>query len=195
MFSLKSKKIKILIPLLIVLSTLTVVYLAWSPESKAVSPEDRELNEGWTLTVDGLVDRRLNLTLKDILEMPSTVVEAELWCVGDPEGINAYTANWTGVPLNHILDKAGASDEAIKVAFYAVDGFTTDLTLEEARRADVILAYKKDGKFLPDDGMIYPPLRLVVPGRWGYKWIKWVNRIELVNYDFKGYYESMGYED
>jgi len=85
-FSLKSKKIKILIPLLIVLSTLTVVYLAWSPESKAVSPEDRELNEEWTLTVDGLVDRRLNLTLKDILEMPSTVVEAELWCVGDPEG-------------------------------------------------------------------------------------------------------------
>lgn len=168
---LRSMKIKVLILLLIVLSTLTIVYWAWSPESETVPSEYEKLSGKWTLLVDGLVNRGLDLTLKDLLEMPSVTVEAKLQCVGDPEGVMAYTANWTGVLLKAILDKAGVSDGAIKVAFYAVDGFTTDLTLEAAQRPDVIIAYKKDGEFLPYEGSIYPPLRLVVPDKWGYKWI------------------------
>jgi DMSO/TMAO reductase YedYZ molybdopterin-dependent catalytic subunit len=56
-------------------------------------------------------------------------------------------------------------------------------------RDNVIVAYEKDGILLPDK------LRLVVPGWWGYKWIKMLVGIELVNYDFKGTYESRGYPD
>ena len=56
-------------------------------------------------------------------------------------------------------------------------------------REDVILAYEKDGKPLREK------LRLVVPGNWGYKWIKWLTQIELVDYDFKGVYESRGFPD
>ena len=77
----------------------------------------------------------------------------------------------------------------MKVAFYAYDGFTTDLTVTTAMRDDVILAYEKDGQPLTEK------VRLVVPGKWGYKWMQQVTHIELVNYDFLGRYESQGYSD
>ena len=56
-------------------------------------------------------------------------------------------------------------------------------------REDIILAYEKDGERLSEK------TRLVVPGKWGYKWISQLTRIELVNYDFKGFWESRGYSD
>ncbi len=56
-------------------------------------------------------------------------------------------------------------------------------------REDVLLAYERDGEPLPEK------LRLVVPGKWGYKWISQLIRVELVNYDFKGSWESRGYSD
>jgi DMSO/TMAO reductase YedYZ molybdopterin-dependent catalytic subunit len=87
------------------------------------------------------------------------------------------------------LETAGVSPDAVKVAFYASDGYSTDLPVETARREDVILAYEKDGVPLSEK------LRLVVPGKWGYKWISQVTDIELVDYDFKGFWESRGYSD
>jgi hypothetical protein len=79
--------------------------------------------------------------------------------------------------------------ETVKVAFHAQDGYTTDLAVDTALRDDVILAYEKDGAPLSET------LRLVVPGCWGYKWIAQVTGIELVNYNFLGMYESLGYSD
>ena len=160
---------------------------------RAVEPPVAAKND-WTLVVDGLVQNPLNLTLDEILAMPSTTVTAKLQCVGDPGG-GGPTAEWTGVPLKLILDRVGFDPKAIKVAFYAADGFTTDLTLKTAMRGDIIVAYKQDGEFLPMDKEAYPPLRLVVPGKWGYKWIKWIVHIQLVDYDFKGTYEDLGYSD
>lgn len=152
-------------------------------------------DEAWILKVDGLVDEAQNLTYNDLLMMPSKTVTAKLWCVGDPTGEYAYTANWTGAPLGTILEKAGVLDSAIKVAFYAKDGFSTDLSLETAFRPDVIVAYKMNGTLISEEAQGYPPLRLIVPGKWGYKWIKWLIHMEVVNYDFKGFYESRGYSD
>jgi DMSO/TMAO reductase YedYZ molybdopterin-dependent catalytic subunit len=145
-------------------------------------------NSELRLVVDGFVQHPLNLTLDEIAAMPRTTVNANLYCVGAPDRL-VDNGNWTGVRLAYLLENAGLSPDAIKVAFYAKDGYTTDLTVTEAEQGNIILAYEKDGKPLPEN------LRLVVPGRWGYKWISQVNRIELVNYDFKGFYESNGYSD
>jgi hypothetical protein len=87
-----------------------------------------------------------------------------------------------------LLEEAKLSADAIKVAFYAADGYSTDLPIETAMRDNVILAYEKDGEPLND-------LRLVVPGKWGYKWISQLTRIELVDYNFLGFWESKGYSD
>jgi hypothetical protein len=87
-----------------------------------------------------------------------------------------------------LLEEATPSTDAIKVAFYAADGYSTDLPVETAMHDDILLAYEKDGTPLND-------LRLVVPGKWGYKWISQLTRIELVDYNFLGFWESRGYSD
>lgn len=146
----------------------------------------------WRFLVEGLVQRPLNLSLGEIMAMPRSTVNAELYCLPSAHaqtGVLVDSGNWTGVRLGLILEKAGVSPEAVKVAFYADDGFTTDLTITKAMCKDIILAYEKDDEPLPET------LRLAAPGMWGYKWIKWLTRIEVVDYDFKGAYEGMGFPD
>jgi len=142
----------------------------------------------WTLIVDGLVQSPLSLTFDDLVAMPTSTVYAQLYCVGLPTTPLAE-GDWTGVRLGHLLEEAGVSPEAVKVAFYADDGFTTDLTLITAMRHDIILAYERDGEPLTEE------VRLVVPCKWGYKWITDPTHIELVDYDFLGTWESLGYSD
>jgi hypothetical protein len=141
----------------------------------------------WTVIVDGFVESPLNLTMDDIVAMPTSTVYADLYCVGLPTR-PLVQGDWTGVRLGFILEQAGVLPEAVKVAFYADDGFSTDLTVTTAMREDIILAYERDGEPLAQK-------QLVVPCRWGYKWIKEPTHIELVDYDFLGFYESMGYSD
>jgi DMSO/TMAO reductase YedYZ molybdopterin-dependent catalytic subunit len=145
-------------------------------------------DSGWTVTVDGFVESPLNLTMDDIVAMPSSTVYGVLICVGLPTS-PLEEGYWAGVRLGLILEQAGVSPEAVKVAFYADDGFTTDLPIATAMRDDIILAYEKDGEPLTEN------LRLVVPCKWGYKWIRDPIHIELVDYDFLGHYESQGYSD
>ncbi len=179
------KRKLLLLAILIVVAVLVVAYLGWSLNLfGSGSSGDSE----WRLTVDGLVDHPLSLTFEEITVMPRSTVNATLFCV-DSANYPVAKGNWTGVRLGLILGSAGVSTESVKVAFYAEDGFSTDLTVATAMREDIILAYERDGAPLPEK------LRLVVPGKWGYKWISSVNRIELVDYDFKGYYESRGYSD
>jgi DMSO/TMAO reductase YedYZ molybdopterin-dependent catalytic subunit len=142
----------------------------------------------WQLIITGLVEHELNLSLTELAAMPQTTVNAAIICVDFPGRVVAE-GNWKGVNLWFLLEMAGVSPDAVKVAFYANDGYSTDLTVETAKREDIILAYEKD------DVPLSEKLRLVVPGKWGYKWISQVASIELVDYDFKGFWESRGYSD
>ena len=143
----------------------------------------------WQLTITGLVNKPLNLTLADLIAMEQTTINAQLFCVGPPSFL-VDEGNWTGVKLKFLLERAEISPAAIKVAFYAYDDdFSTDLTIVSAMNDSIIVAYEKDGVPLNEK------LRLVVPGRWGYKWIHSLNNIELVDYDFLGRYEGGDYSD
>jgi len=166
---------------LLILSSYTAILTVNAQASKTTTTE-------WQLAIDGLVGHPLNLTLNNIIAMPATTVEATIYCVNIPTQVVA-SGSWTGVKLATLLEQAGVLPSAIKIAFHASDGFATDLDLETATRANVILAYEKD------DTPLSETLRLVVPGKWGYKWISQVTSITLVNYDFKGTYESQGYSD
>jgi DMSO/TMAO reductase YedYZ molybdopterin-dependent catalytic subunit len=145
-------------------------------------------NENGGLLVNGLVQNPLNLTFEELNAMPRTTVNAVLYCVDYPNSPIAQ-GNWTGVKLNLLLAEAGISPNTVKVALTATDGYTTDLTVQTAMRQDVIIAYELNGQPLPEK------LRLVVPRKWGYKWISGISHIELVNFDFKGFWESRGYSD
>jgi len=143
----------------------------------------------WTLTIDGMVDNETVLTLAGIRAMNSTEVTATLKCVEGPSG----TAVWKGVPLGQVLDMVGVQEGAEEVVFHASDGYHSSLTMEEAFRDDFLLCYEMNGETLPR-GQGYP-LKVVAPGKYGYKWVKWIYRIEVVDYDHKGYWESKGWDD
>jgi hypothetical protein len=145
--------------------------------------------DGYRLEVRGLVGQEGSFVYQDILSMPSTTEKATLRCVTGGTG----TAIWKGVRISEILDLLGVEEGAREVIFRSPDGFSTSLTLEDAMRSDVILAYEMNGVPLPEEQGF--PLRVVSPGQYGYKWAKWVVEMEVVGYDYKGYWESRGWDD
>jgi DMSO/TMAO reductase YedYZ molybdopterin-dependent catalytic subunit len=163
---------------------LSSIVIYSKPQTVAQNGEDSEP----LLLIDGLVRWPLNLTYEEILTMPQTTVNAELHCVDAPATTIAK-GNWSGVKLSLLLQITAASPKSVKVAFTAKDGYTTDLPTTTASRDDIIIAYKLNGQPLPEKP------RLVVPGKWGYKWISQLTHVQLVDYDFKGFYESRGYSD
>lgn len=139
------------------------------------------------IEITGLVENPYNITLEELKAMPPKTLNAVLYCVDAPSKPRK-NGTWKGVPLKDLLQRAELKEGAVKVAFYASDGYTTDLGVEDVLDdEDIIVAYEYNGKEIDP--------RLVVPGRWGYKWIKYLTKIEVVDYDFKGTWESVGYPD
>jgi DMSO/TMAO reductase YedYZ molybdopterin-dependent catalytic subunit len=128
----------------------------------------------YRLAVDGLVDTPLSLSYDDILQMPSVSEVVLLIC----PGIFADNAEWTGVPVSTLLEKAGVSDNATEILFYDGDQYHKAFFLKDMLRDGVFLAYNVDGQPLPQKHGF--PLRLVVKGEYGNTWVKWVDRIEII---------------
>jgi DMSO/TMAO reductase YedYZ molybdopterin-dependent catalytic subunit len=148
-------------------------------------------NETYRLVVDGLVDNALNLSYADLLAYPQVSKLADLYCV---EGWR-FTAKWTGPTLNSIFVDAGVKPEAKIAIFYSGNDFPfTSLDLSYIQEENIIIAMKdNDITLSPYRGF---PFQVVAEGKYGYKWAKWVTRIELSdNISFRGYWESRGYSN
>ena len=150
--------------------------------------------DNWILVVDGEVETDIGFTYDDILEMESVTQVTTLECISNTVG-GEYISNgeWTGVPLRAILERAGVRDGVVDVALHAEDDYSDSITLEKAMSDDVILAYQLNGQQLPDQHGF--PLRLVVPGIYGMKHVKWINRIEPVGEVYTGYWQERGWSD
>ena len=153
-------------------------------------PVKAESNSSWQISVSGLVSTPLNFTLADLLAMPQTNVTATLFCVSAPT-VPLEGGTWQGVKLWTLLSQAGISSTAFKIAFYASDGFSTDLTIDVAKDDNIIVAYMLNGTPLSQGEIT----RLVVPGHYGYKWVDQITSIVAVDFDYTGTYESQGYPD
>jgi DMSO/TMAO reductase YedYZ molybdopterin-dependent catalytic subunit len=172
---------KILLAFVVTVAAMLVLSMA------LLSHDSRETSTSQNgVSITGLVDNELTLTLDDLTSRADTSVVAELICAS---GQSFGTHNWTGVKLKDLFGEAAIQSNAVKVAFYAVDNYSTDLTVSDAMRDDVIVALLKDGEPLEDG------TQLVVPGKWGYKWISGIVSIELLDFDFKGTWERTGYSD
>ncbi len=121
----------------------------------------------WSLPVSGEVSNNLSLTTDQILALPSTSVQADIYCYG----VLVKGGNWLGPRLSQILQMAVLSSQAESVEFTAEDGYQVAIPLTTAMREDVILAYQMDGEPL-DEG-----LRLVIPEANGNVWIAGINQI------------------
>jgi DMSO/TMAO reductase YedYZ molybdopterin-dependent catalytic subunit len=145
--------------------------------------------EKYRLQVTGLVDRPLSLTLEDIESMPSTKLVKNFQCV---TGWRVPEVHWEGVKLSDVLDAAGVQPSAGGIAFDSYDGADTEsLTLYQARLPDVIVAYRMlHAPITTEHG---GPVRLYVAPMYGYKSLKWLRSIRVVDQAEPGYWEQNGY--
>ncbi len=142
----------------------------------------------YKLTVDGLVDRPMTLSYSDLLALPSTKLVDDFQCV---TGWRVPSVHWQGVLLSTLLDQAGVQPAGKALHFESFDGvYTESLTLAEAQRPDVIVAYNMlGGPISQEHG---GPVRLYVAPMYGYKSIKWLSRVEVVDRVEPGYWETEG---
>ncbi|HEY8692136.1 MAG TPA: molybdopterin-dependent oxidoreductase [Chloroflexota bacterium] len=144
----------------------------------------------WKLAITGKVAQPIQLGYDELLALPSKVQQGVFHCV---TGWSVSNLTWQGVSLQTILDLAGPHQDAQGLIFSSADGAYTDsLTLDQALAPGVMLAYNMNAKPLPlNQGL---PVRLIVPEMYGYKSVKWVNKIELVPKAGPGYWEVRGYD-
>jgi DMSO/TMAO reductase YedYZ molybdopterin-dependent catalytic subunit len=146
--------------------------------------------QDYRLSIDGLVDRPVRFTFDELRAMTPTSITRDFQCV---TGWRVPDVKWRGVSLAALLDAAGVQAAATAVTFTSFDGvYTESLTLEQARRDDVIVAYEMEGQTVtqPHGG----PVRLYVAPMYGYKSLKWLSDIILVDKVEPGYWERLGYD-
>jgi DMSO/TMAO reductase YedYZ molybdopterin-dependent catalytic subunit len=147
-------------------------------------------NKQYRLYVGGLVGRQLTLTVNDLRAMPATHLTKDFQCV---TGWRVPAVPWIGVRLSDLIDKAGVLPGATGVEFTSYDGvYTESLTMDEARRSDVVVAYDMLGA--PVSSVHGGPVRLYVAPMYGYKSIKWLRSISLVRQTVPGFWEQQGYD-
>ncbi|MCM1976197.1 MULTISPECIES: molybdopterin-dependent oxidoreductase [Streptomyces] len=148
-------------------------------------------NEGnYRLTVDGLVDRPMTYSLDDLRALPQTRLVRDVQCV---TGWRVPETPFEGVRLSRLLDAAGVRPKAGAVRFTCFDGvYTESLTLDQARRSDVLVALRMQDK---DLGHSHGgPVRLYVAPMYFYKSAKWLSGITVTEDVEPGYWEERGYD-
>jgi len=143
----------------------------------------------YRLRVTGLVDRPTTFTLGDLMAMPRTALVKDFQCV---TGWRVPDVHWEGVKLSDVLAAAGARSNAEGLEFGSYDGLDTEsLTLDQARRPDVIVAYRMLGAPITTEHG--GPVRLYAAPMYGYKSLKWLSTINVVENAAPGYWEQNGY--
>jgi DMSO/TMAO reductase YedYZ molybdopterin-dependent catalytic subunit len=197
--------------------------LVWEDLDAWITPNDRFFSiahfdrptidaSSWSLTVDGLVDRPLDLSLADIKARPRQEVTFTIECSGN-HGFPFFTggignAAWAGTPLAAVLEEAGVLDNGIEVVFWGTDAgdieihddtrnvtmhqnFARSMSIEEAMSPDNILCYAMNGADLPAPNGA--PLRLIAPGWYGIANVKWLKRIEIRDRRFASLFMGRDY--
>jgi DMSO/TMAO reductase YedYZ molybdopterin-dependent catalytic subunit len=146
----------------------------------------------WRLEVTGLVKNRQTYRLDRLKALPAVTQETTLMCISN--GLDAglmSNAVWKGVPLSTLLAAATPLAAAAKVRLHGVDNYTDTFPLEKAMDPTTLVVYEMNGEPLPQRHGF--PARVIVPGYFGEKHVKWITRIELAGADAKGFYETQGW--
>lgn len=167
----------------------------------------------WRLRIDGRVSQVQSLSLDDIMSRPRVTIPVTMECAGNgrarltprpqsqpwlEEAVG--TGEWTGTPLGPVLREAGMADDAVEILFRGLDRgeqgeteqwYERSLTVAEAERPEVLLAYELNGVPLPPQHGF--PLRLIVPGWYGMTHVKWLGRITILDEPFWGFQQNVFY--
>ena len=148
----------------------------------------------WKLSFHGMADNPYTITLAELKAMPSFERTETLACISNPVGGELIgNAVWKGVDFSAMIRKAKPQKGVVDVICHAADGYGDSFPLNVALNNECMLAYEMNGKPLTDKHGF--PARLLVPNIYGMKNVKWITEVEFVNFDFKGYWESQGWDD
>jgi DMSO/TMAO reductase YedYZ molybdopterin-dependent catalytic subunit len=155
-----------------------------------VDPDvDRDL---WRLEVAGHVDRAHTWSYDDLKAFEQVDQETTLMCISNKLGAGLFSnAKWRGVRMRDLLDASGLKGGAYEVKLSGADAYTDTFAIEKAMAEETLLVYQINGEPLPRNHGF--PVRVVVPGLYGEKNVKWVTRIEVVTSDEQGFYEQQGW--
>jgi DMSO/TMAO reductase YedYZ molybdopterin-dependent catalytic subunit len=172
----------------------------------------------YQLHVDGAVRNPFSLSYNELRDMPSETRVATLECAGNsrvflvPQAEGAQwelgavgNAEWTGVPLGALLERAGMEENACEVVLEGADqgtpkeppippgpiSYARSLPRDKAIQREVLIAYQMNGRDLPRDHGY--PVRAIVPGHYGMASVKWLTRIHAVREPFRGYWQTSDY--
>jgi DMSO/TMAO reductase YedYZ molybdopterin-dependent catalytic subunit len=144
----------------------------------------------WRLRVHGAVASPRELTLAEVRALPGVRLRTDFHCVTK---FSVFDNDWEGVRPAEVLRTAQVDPAASHVMVEAVDGYTANLPLDVLDAEDTVFAWRRNGEDLtPEHGW---PLRLVVPGRYAWKSVKWVSGLELLTSDRRGFWEERGYHN
>ena len=154
----------------------------------------RVLIDEWRLDIKGEVETPFTLTYDQLLDLEAVEQMHTLECISNNVGGDLIsTALWTGVPLRDLLARAQVKPNAYDVVFTSVDGYTDSIPIAKAMDERTLVAYLMNGKTVPQDHGY--PARMLVPNIYGMKNVKWIRTIQVVTYDFIGYWQAQGWSD
>ncbi len=150
--------------------------------------------KSWRLEVKGLVEKPYTLTYDEIVRQPPVTQYATLECISNEVGGDLISnALWKGTRLRDVLTRAGVKPGASELILRARDGYSDSFPLKKALEEGTLLAWEMNGK--PLERQHGFPARVIVPGIYGMKNVKWLTELEVANFDYKGYWESRGWSD
>ncbi len=167
-------------------------------------PVPEVVAKAWRLKVHGLVGEQLSFALPQLMRMRGETIPVTLECAGNGRALfnppiegeqwelgAVSTADWTGIPLFDVLDKAGLAPNATHLVFRSADGFERGLGIDEAREGPVLLAFGMNGEPLP---VVHGyPVRVIVPAWYAVASVKWLTEIEVTDRPFEGHFQVERY--
>ena len=144
--------------------------------------------ETWSLTLDGAVKQRIQLDWSAFMELEQTEDCSDFHCVTTWSALNM---RWKGVSFSTLAALAEPLPEATHILCYGADGYTTNLSLVEAMKDDVLLVHTWEDQPLPHEHG--GPVRMITPQLYAWKGSKWIERIRFLTRDEPGFWEMRGY--
>lgn len=162
--------------------------------SKNVVRDPQVSAASWRLEIAGAVERPSVLTYEQLKALPAANQFLTLMCISNPVGGNLIgNADWRGVSLPVLLRQTGVRPTAVDLILRAADDYSDSIPIAKAMDPGTMLAYEMNGDVLPKQHGY--PARLLVPDIYGMKNVKWVTKIEVVEYDYRGYWQERGWGD
>jgi len=162
----------------------------YSVTKNVVDPEvNRDL---WRLEIAGHVDSPHTYSFEDLQGFEQVDQVTTLMCISNRIGAGLFSnARWQGVRMRDLIEASGVKDGAVEVLISGADAYTDTFAIDKAMAEETLIVHQINGGQLPRKHGY--PARVIVPGLYGEKNVKWVTRIEVVTGDEQGFYESQGW--